>query len=396
MPRCFPSLTCFLATGLFLTLPIAPVLRAQNTANPDALVAAHDWPGLEEALASSDGKASGAGFYRGLLLEHAGQFEASRSALTPLLPELAKGQDRDREALARLALAEDAARLFDYKEAGAEFAGAQQCCSAAMTSAERTQAETGAAAYTLLAASPAMTLDKAAGFNVPLDRSASGLRELMVYVDGRPSRWLFAPAAPFAMLSRAQGKVIGLKPLGAVTAAGIDGKLVQAEIALIPQLRFGGVLLRNVPVLLCDEAALPEGVEGLLPLPVLAMLGTVTATDDDHLNVRPEGLPAESAALFTDDGRLLAATTDGLLFAIDPLKLDSALSPRLRPAAGAKVGNLALGFGAAQAAFQRLAIGDGDEPAPFAGTLGDDALDQLAGYSFDFRSMRFAVQTHPQ
>ncbi|GGG91004.1 hypothetical protein [Silvibacterium dinghuense] len=396
MPRYFPSLACFLLTGLLLTSSASPELRAQAVQNPDVLVAAHDWPGLAAMLQSSSHEAPEGRFYRGLLLEHEGQFEASRAELTPLLAELAQGSDRRREALARMALAEDAARLFDSKAAGEEFAAVRQCCAAVLTEVERTRAESGAAIYPLLAGTPAMTLEKTAGLSVPLGRTGSGLREATVYVDGHASRWLFAPAAPLAVLSHAQAKTIGLKTLGAVPITGRGDKPMAAEVAVIPQLRFGGALFRTVPVLLCSDEALPDGVDGVLPLPLLAMLGTITATDDDHLRVRDTGIPADGAALFEEDGQLLAETTDGMLFAIDPVKLTSALSPRLKPAAGAKDGNLTLHFGPVEADFLQLGFSKNESPTSFAGTLGDDALDQLAGYSFDFHAMRFTVQVHPQ
>lgn len=370
-------LTRMLRSVAFLLILSTPAF-SQAAPEPDALLQAHDWPGLEQALSPAT---KTDGLYRGILLEHQGQFEASRAILAPLLSELAKNADRRQEALARLALAQDEARLFHYKEAAGQFRQAETCCAAAFPANGQAEAEI----FALLAAAPPMTLEGKGDMEVPLTRGTGGLRELPVYVAGHPSRWLFDPAAPLARLSRAQAKAIGLKSLGEANGSGV---------ALIPQLRVGGALFRNVPVLLVNEDALPADAQGVLPLPVLALLGTVTATDEDHLTARNEHLPAGAAPLFEDNGQLLAATTDGQLFAIAPASADSALAPRMRPAAGATAANLALEFGSAHAGFQALKFGEDDRPTPFAGTLGGDALDQLAAYTFDFQSMRFAVRVH--
>jgi hypothetical protein len=58
-----------------------------------------------------------------------------------------------------------------------------------------------------------------------------------------------------------------------------------------------------------------------------------------------------------------------------------------------------LNFGEVAATFheiQVLAKPAGADGERFYGTLGGDALDQLASYTFDFRSMRFLVGEHAE
>jgi hypothetical protein len=181
-----------------------------------------------------------------------------------------------------------------------------------------------------------------------------------------------------------------------------------------------------VPAVIYDDSDLYDKahgyqIEGVLAQPLLAALGAVTVSDDGHLTVLHQSPLTGGAPLFCDGPLLLAgAGAEGAqeLYAIDPGRAGSMLSSRyfdehagfagqtpaptrdgLENAPAYTVETLALDFGGTAVAFHEipvLAKPGGGERDRFYGTLGGDALDQLAGYTFDFRSMRFLVREHAE
>lgn len=402
---------------------------AQEKVPLDQLVADHNWPELQSRL--KDGAGADTALYRGLLMNRLGQYEQSRQLLEPSIPGLTAGTDRMLEKRARLALAGDDYRTFRYREAAKQYEALEKCCSAALNETEKDEIELPEKITPLLQSAPEQTLESTDSFTIPLARNALDVRDVEVFVDGFPSRWIFDPAASFNLLSRSLAKRIGLKLSGTDTlmVISLNGNSVHAQAAIIPRLKVGAASFRNVPaVVFADEDLYDKPhryqIEGVLAQPLLAVLGMITASDDDHLTVSQQSPITSGAPFFSDGNRLIAAVQSGgrqQLCAIDPGIAESILSSRfyeqhladfvgqsphpvhLPDVSGEIPGytedTLTLTFGETPATFHDipvLAKPAGAEHDRFLGTIGENALDQLASYSFDFRSMRFVVRVHAE
>jgi hypothetical protein len=381
---------------------------ARQQASLDELVADHDWPGLENSLAGNAGPETA--FYRGLLLNRRGQYEQSAKTLEALIPGVASGTNREREKQLRLALGEDYLRTFRYREAVEQYAALDRCCAASLTVAERDEAELPAKILPLIENAPAQTLELGGSFTVPLRNNALNVHEVEVWVDGHPSRWLFDPTANFTMLSRSQAARIGLKLTGgdALTVSSIMGEAIRVKATVIPQLKFGAAFFRNVPAVIYEDADLFDKthqyqIEGVLAQPLLAALGAVSVSDDGHLNVLDQPPLTGGAPLFSDGRLLLAEAGAQRLYVIDPGRAASMLNSRYSDTHAAEAATAAetitLDFGGVAAVFHEIPVAakaPATEEDHFAGRLGGDALDQLASYTFDFRSMRFLVREHAE
>ncbi len=387
----------------------------------------HDWLGLEKTVKNSTDPDTA--FYRGLLFNRLGQYEESVRLLEPLLAGLAAGADRTREKQARIALANNDFRMFRYKQAAEQYGALKQCCAADLSESEKDAIELPAKILPLLQNAPPQTLELSESFTVPLARNAIDLRDVDVFVDGYPSRWIFDPAASFTVLSRSQAKRIGLKLAGGdtLTVRSITGTPIHVQAAVIPQLKFGAAFFRNVPAVIFDDEDLYSKarqyqVEGILAQPLLAALGAVTASDDDHLTILRQPPLSGGAPLFSDGKRLLVGAGPAgaqRLYAVDPGTTRSMLTSRYfdehpvdfsgqtaKPMRLSGIGpevsaysaeTFALDFGDTAATFHEIPVetkpGAGERKSLY-GILGGDALDQLASYTFDFRSMRFIVRVH--
>ncbi len=394
-----------------------PASTIQTPSALDRVIALHDWMGLERALAGQGD--AGPAFYRGVLLNHRGQYADSLKLLEPLVADAASGSDRMREKYARMALADDYFRTFRYKQAAEEYAALEKCCATQLDTRDHENTDLAASILPLLAGAPAQTLELSDGFTVPLDDNGTGGRIVEVYVDGHPTHWLFDPAANFTWLSQARAKQAGLKVLGngELKVRGLGGGAIKVQAAVIPQLKLGNAIFHNVPaVIYADDGKYVYPFDGVLAQPLLAALGIVSASDDDHLTVLREATLSGGAPLFADGDSLLAgagAKGEEQLYVIDPARASSRLDGRHLPTHAAELAGLGAGLGAdspgsAKAwSIETLTLDFGDTPAVFRelpvaaqgdgfsyGVLSEDALDQLETYTFDFRSMRFLVRVH--
>jgi Aspartyl protease len=306
---------------------VAGAHTSKENRNPlDQLVADHNWPALESAIGTGTGPETA--FYRGLLLNRRGQYEQSLQVLQPLMPELTSGTDRRREKEARLTLGNDYFRTFRYRQAAEQFAALSKCCAASLTQSERDEAELPSKILPFVENSRPQTLELSGAFTVPAPPNALGVREIEVFVDGYPSRWLLDPAANFTMLSRSQAKRIGLKLTGdnMLTVRGIMGEAIKVQAAVIPQLKFGAAFFHNVPAMIYEDSDFYDKphqyqIEGVLAQPLLAALGAFTVSDDGHFSVLSQP-PLTGGVPFFSDGLLLLAAvgakSEQRLYAINP------------------------------------------------------------------------------
>jgi hypothetical protein len=392
----------------------------------------HNWLALEHALGPTAESPAGGAFYRGLLENHRDHFKKSIALLEPLLPALAAGSDRMKEKQGRLTLADDYFRTFQYKKAAAEYAALAKCCEKQLTAQEKSEVEIPAKLLPELESAPAQTLDLTGSFTMPTEVNPLGLTDLTVWMDGYPTRWLFDPAENFTMIARSKAELVGLKlSKETMTVSSITGQPIYVNATVIPKLKIGDAVFRNVPAVVYDDLDLYDKarqyqIEGVLGQPLLALLGQVTASESGNLTFSEAPPLQEGAPFFTDEDQLIvAAGKDGSggLYTVNPAAASSLFSSRfydthlaqfahLRmdlvklpgnklsqeiPIPAYHAETLHLSFGGVPITLhdiEVLAQPAGAEEDRFYGMLGCDALSQLKSYTFDFRSMKFIVRTH--
>ncbi len=392
----------------------------QRATSLEQLTADHDWLRLERRLAS-DNAGPEHDFYSGLLENRERRYRESLAHLEPLLPALAAEPTRLREKQARLTVADNYLKLFDYRHAATAYAALDACCTAVMNAEERDAVEIPAHVLPLLAAAPAPSIELTGSFSEPVERNRLGLIDVSVWVDGYPARWLLDPAANFTMLARSQASLVGLRLSEApVKVQALDGRLITVHAAVVPRIRFGRAVFHNIPAMVYEDTDLRENgyqIEGVLAQPMLAQLGQITVFADERLGVNGTGAPMrEGAPLFTDGERLLAAAgAPGAeqVYALDPGTRGSELGSRYYDAylprfaqqspqqqkisaeesvPSYRADTVEFEFGGETVEAHDLlvlAAPAGPEHDRYFGVLRQDVLEQWQSYTLDFRSMRF-------
>jgi hypothetical protein len=405
-------------TGAIASARPAPPLRQ--------LLDDHDWLGLEDALTHT--KDPSASFYRGILRNRQGRYAESISLLEPLLPALATGPNRVREKRVRMALADDYFRTFQYQKATAEYAALHRCCSAQLTPANRIAIEIPSKLLPELQSAPPQTLSFTGNFTIPTYRDPLDLNEVSVWVDRHAASWLFDPAASFTMLTRSQAKLIGLHLSAAtIIVDSITGSPIPVHATVIQRLKLGDAVFQNVPAVVCNDSDLYDRarqyqIQGVFALPLIAALGKVTITDNQRLYFSQNRPLHVGAPFFSDGQRLIVAEGPAgadRLYAVNPGVVGSLLTVHYyrshladfhgerrdllpvpgqeKPIAAYTAENIHLnfrGFPITLHEIEAFAQPTGLAIDRYYGILGEDSLDQLRSYTFDFRTMRFVPLMH--
>jgi len=207
---------------------------------------------------------------------------------------------------------------------------------------------------------------------------------------------------------------------------------MQVRATLIPRFTLGTVTFRNMTAFVFEDADyyFPKTgyqVRGVLGYPAVSSLGSLTVSADAKIEVQP-GKKGEhltgGAPFFLDGDRVIVAlgkTGDERMFVVDAGGQQTYLSSRYyaehtgefadkkmqllsvagadnKPPAAAfvadsvplNVGGTPIDFHYMQVLTQPLGASAVDDTY---GTLGMDALDELKSYTFDYRTMRFAVKS---
>jgi hypothetical protein len=391
-------------------------------------------------------------FYRGILANRNNDSKASIAALEPLVDQVAASGDADQEKLLRKALAEDYLRLGDWSKAAKAYETLSSRLEDKLSPDERDEIEMPLKLLPLAAANPPMTVEPCDPFVLQVSKNPLGLTDIPVFVDGRSHTWMLDPTAPFNLISRSLAKEVGLKISDeAATIHTLTGRPIQVHAAVIPRFTIGGRLtLRSMTVFVFDDADyfFPVShyqVEGVLGYPALSALGSLTITADATIKVRPAAQiepPDKDDRLtggvrfFLDGDQVIVALGNAgagddkdppqgasagqeRMFAIDAggqqtyftsryyeehsgdftgqkmelFSIPGSLALPPQPAYIAETIPLPVGATTVHVHYVQVLtqpLGDAALDDVY-GVLGVDALDQLKSYTFDYRTMRFAV-----
>jgi hypothetical protein len=360
--------------------------------------------------------------------------------LEPLVDVVTAGGNFTQENLIRKALAEDYLRTGDWTKAAKAYQTLDFRLQGHLTPDEADEIELPRKLLPLAADKPPMTVEPCDPFKIQVARDPLGLTDIPVFVDARPHAWMLDPTAPFNLIARSLAKEAGLKVSElSTTIHTLTGKPIEMYVTVIPRFTVGGRLtFRNMTAFVFDDADYyyPEThyqVEGVLGYPALAALGSVTITGDATVEVRPakqieppakDDLLTEGARFFLDGDRVIVALGkpgEERMFVVDAggqqtyltsryfdehsadfagqkmelFAIPGQLSQAPAPAYIAETVPLAVGPATVEVHYLQVLT----QPVGAAalddvyGVLGIDALDQLRAYTFDYRTMRFAVKT---
>jgi len=408
------------------------------------LLADHQFLELEDLLnASEDASANRADandklkpeqkqLFRGVLANRENKPQESIRLLQPLLDKLKPATPTPEEKLLRKTLAEDYLRAGDLARANQAFLEFEYRFGGSLSADERAEVELPVKLLPLIFQFPPMTVEPGAPFSLPYDRDALGLTDVPVFVDGASHDWMLDPTAPFNLICHSSAKEIGLKISDEVaTVNSITGRPMQVHAAVIPRFTIGTVTYRDMPVFIFEDRDyyFPHSkyqVRGVLGYPAVSALGSLTITAESNIEVQPgeKGERTTSGARFFLDGdRVIAALGkpgDERMFVVDASGQQTYLSSRYyaehtedfaekkmqllnvpgmqdQPPAPAYVADaVTLGVGKTPVTVHFVQVLT--EPLGNAalddtyGTLGMDVLDELKSYTFDYRTMRFAVR----
>lgn len=223
-------------------------------------------------------------YFSGILASRSARTEESLRLLNRALPELRKTQPQ-RAAIALKAVAESYLASYRYREAAQAYDDLEQHFDEEL---RRGVASDAAVARLLRNVSP-QTVEWVGPVHLPTSRNPIGSLGSAITIDGLSEQWLLDTGANQSVLSRSYAQRLGLVPLDGVASAGsgLTGRSSPLQAAVIPRLPVGGATVRNVVVLILDDANLrigtgPEAyqIHAVLGYPVLKGLGQVTFTRD--------------------------------------------------------------------------------------------------------------------
>lgn len=407
--------------------------QAALTASLEALLADHQYLLLEQQLGAPDTPDTpDTRFLRGLLLNRKNKPAASIQLLEPLADQFEKNGNKEKAQELRKTLAQDYLRIENYAKAARAYQLLLARYENTLTADEKEEMQLPMALLPLLSSAPAQTVDAPDSFRIPTERDSLGMTETAVYIDGFARRWMLDPASPFNYLSLSTAKMVGLKLSEMETKInGMKGKPILVHTSLIPRMKIGNITLRNVSVVVFNDEDLyyektDFHVQGVLGYPGFTALGSVTIYPDDSIEANKKDRIETGSPFYIEGDRLLAALGPKgkeRIYEIDTGGQQSFLSSRYydehsddfegkkmqllavpgtenEPPAPAYVGDtikIPTGDGLIELNdMQVLTEPRGKNFDDTYGTLGIYALDQLASYTFDYRTMQFYARSDSQ
>jgi hypothetical protein len=404
-----------------------------------ALLNDHQYPDMERMI--DDPGQSGSltpqqkQLVRGVLANRENKLEESVKLLEPLVAEMdrTKASSPVEEKLLRKALAEDYLRLGDFAQANQAYLEMEYRLAGSMTAEERDDIELPVKLLPLAIHNPKMTVEAGDAFVLPYDRDALGLTDVPVFVDAESHDWMLDPTAPFNLICRSTARTVGLKvSQESATIHTLTGRPMEVHMTVIPRFTIGTVTFRNMTAFVFNDAdyyfpASAYQVRGVLGYPAVSALGNVTVSAvESRIEVQPgeKGERVTDGARFYLDGdRIMTALGkpgEERMYAVDAGGQQTYLTSRWysehssdfdgkkmqlvalpgalhKPPAPAYVADaVKLDVGGTPVTLHYLQVLT--QPLDAAavddnyGTLGVDALDELKSYTFDYRTMRFAVK----
>jgi hypothetical protein len=383
---------------------------------------------LDAALKTSpDIPAASRAFFEGVLANRENRITDSLRELELALADTAVPVAGNLQTIGFRTLADDYVKSFRYGDAADAYARLLKRKDSSLTDADRKDIDGSRQAMESLRNAPPQTVVFHSAFMISTKKNALGLAEVPVTVGGHAESWILDTGANMTLVTSSVAHRMGLT-LSQETAplAGLAGKVVSAHTAVIPELRIGTAVFRNVAVLVVDDKDfyVPEAkfqFQGILGYPALSALGSATLYNAGGFGARipPASDKLRGSQMMMEELTPLVAVKIGnarRLFLLDTGTNRTYLTERYlqehtsefagQPthnmgigAAGGSITvpaytarSMAITAGGVQVTLKDVSIlskpaGTGADY--FYGTLGQDVLNMFKSCSLDFRYMRY-------
>lgn len=294
--------------GLALALFLIPALSPTQTAppqpqDPDLAVEQFQLDALAARLPSM---VSGANrdYFAGILANRTGHFEESIRLLNGALPAIRTSHPR-RAAIALKTLADDYAETFRYADAARSLDHLIAHFPHQLRSVDLQSSKDDAGVFRILGNAPPQTIAWSGPTRLPTRRNEINSIVTELTVNGVRQEWLLDTGANLSVVSRSFARKLGITPLPghAQTMAGGTGIENPLQVAVLPLINVGGATLRNVVLLIIDDANLRIAIPGrayqiqaILGYPALRAMGSITFRHDGFFEA---GTPAPAGGSST-------------------------------------------------------------------------------------------------
>ena len=243
-------------------------------------------------------------YFAGVLANRTGRIEESIRLLNSAIPSIRESEPA-RAAIALEALADDFNKSFRYGDAASTYDDLLAHFSKELDKERLQGTRDDAGLLHLLAGAPAQTITWQGPTRLKTERNAIGSIVTELTVNGVQEKWLLDTGANMSLVTKSFAQKLGLKPLPgfAQTGSGITGIENPLQVALVPTLQLGGATLKNVVVMIFDDANLKINmgnqsyqINAIIGYPVFQALGAVTFVGDKEFDA---GEAAQSSAAGT-------------------------------------------------------------------------------------------------
>ena len=287
---------------------------AQQAARPPAVPAPASWDtlynqhrffDLRDAIRSrSDATGPDARFYRGVVAHAFNDNDGAIANLAPLLDSMPRGFSQSHIADATDALGDSYARVFRYRESAAVFRRALRLRSVRLDTATRSLFTRRADLADAMADVPPQRVTWTAEANTsPVTNDSVSFAAVALINGVAPRARLGVDAgAALTVIDSTTAATHRVQILKDSVHTSVGGRLIAAQLGIVHTLTIGPARLANVVVLIAPDDSLQliynrYPVSGVIGLPVLSSLGSVTFLRDGHIALSSPGADNDTSTV---------------------------------------------------------------------------------------------------
>lgn len=369
-------------------------------------------------------------YVRGIALNRTNDVAASIQALRRALPGLDVA-DSKKALEARFTLSDNYRKTSSYAEEARILRETIERDAGQMKPDVLASTKTELALANALSNAPAQTVSFSGESQLPIRRNPVGTLNVDAVANGVSAAWMLDSGANYSILTQSFAKRLKLDIAGKVPGIGSStGITVDGEVAVVKEIRLGKAILRNVIVLVVSDeqmhVKLPKGeyqIDGALGYPVFQALGRVSFIGDKSISIGAKSpMVKDGTQMYMDELTpvlILGVEETPMPFILDTGASSTSLSHtywmkmaehaaswkraqrQSSGLGGAKTFDKTLQpewkarVGAVEVVLKDVEVDTeqnvGEDKQPMYGRLGQDLWKTAAGFTIDFRSMRFRI-----
>src|SRR5271165_1362476 len=222
----------------------------------DHLVQDKRYPELEQQLQLAHLSSIDRGYFTGIVADRNNQPLDAIVDLEKVLPELRRTSPRH-TAVALRTLAGDYFKTGRYGEASDTYSDVLKHFASEFSAAEKQEMTDNRNIFGLLRGAAPQTVSGEHAFTIPIRSNPLGNTEVPILIGSTTEWWILDTGANESSITLSTAKQFGLtlSKQSASTQSGATGKEVPLRTAVIPKLALGGMVVKNVVVLVSEDKA---------------------------------------------------------------------------------------------------------------------------------------------